>query len=151
MPIAESFLMVKGAIAIAHWLAAHGTSAMAAKGGAMIAKSVAVNGLATTATTVTTIATTSSLAVGYVLWTTDRLKLVGDGLQAMCDGDIKKMAGKFAKLALMLDIDFEYLPDAIEDLLHEKFDYSYENAHKVAQIVHSYEKEINREMNKRRK
>jgi len=93
----------------------------------------------------------SSLAVGYVLWTTDRLKLVGDGLQAMCDGDIKKMAGKFAKLALMLDIDFEYLPDAIEDLLHEKFDYSYENAHKVAQIVHSYEKEINREMNKRRK
>ena len=52
MPIVESFLMVKGAIAIAHWLAAHGTSAMAAKGGAMIANSVAVNGLATTATTV---------------------------------------------------------------------------------------------------
>ncbi|MFM7438417.1 MAG: hypothetical protein ACKO2V_07400 [Snowella sp.] len=151
MPIVESVLMVKGAMAIAHWLAAHGTTAMASKAGAIIVKSVATQGLASTATAVTAIATTASLGVGYILWTTERLELAGEGLQAIYDGDTDKMVRKFAKLALKLDIDFDMLPNAVEDLLTEQADFSYEDAHKVATVIQTYEKEINKRMDKKRK
>ena len=151
MPIAESVLMVKGAMAIAHWLTAHGTTAMASKAGTMIVKSLATQGFANTFTAVTTIATSASLGVGCILWTTERLKLAEEGLQAIYDGDTNKMVRKFAKLALKLDIDFDMLPDAVEDMLTEKADFSYEDAHEIAQLIQKYEEEINERMNKKRK
>lgn len=151
MPIVESALMIKGAIAIAHWLTAHGTTAMATKATAIVVNSVATQGLASTATAVATIATTASLGVGYIVWTTDRLKLAGESLQAMQDGDTTRMVGKLAQLAIKLDIDCDMLPDAVQDLLTEQANFSYEDAHNVAKVIQACEKEIDREMNKKGK
>ena len=151
MPIVETALIIKGATAIAHWIAAHGTGAMATKAGVLLAKYAGTHGIASTVTALATTATTASLGVGCILWTTDRLKLAGEGLQAMQDGDTTKMVTKFAQLALKLDIDFDMLPDAVEDLLTEQADFSYEDAHQVAQFIHAYEKEIEKEMNRQQR
>ncbi|MDB9437322.1 hypothetical protein PN450_11060 [Dolichospermum lemmermannii CS-548] len=151
MPIVESALIIKGAMAITHWLTAHGTTAMAAKAGAIVANSVATQGLASTATLVAGIATTASLSVGCILWTTDRLKLASESLQAMQDGDTTRMVEKLAQLAIKLDIDCDMLPDAVQDMLCKQANFSYEDAHKVAKVIHAYEKKIDREMNKKGK
>lgn len=150
MPIVETALIIKGATAIAHWIAAHGTSAMATKAGVLLAKYAGTHGIASTVTTLATTATTASLSVGWILWTTDRLTLAAEALQAMQNDDPTKMVTKFAQLALKLDIDFDMLPDAIEDLLREQANFSYEDAHQVAQFIQAYEKEIEKEMNRRR-
>jgi glyoxylate carboligase len=151
MPFVETALIIKGATAIAHWIAVHGTGAMATKAGVLLAKYAGTHGIANTVTVLATTATTASFSVGCILWTTERLKLAGEGLQAIQDGDPAKMVTKFAHLALKLDIDFDMLPDAIEDLLTDQADFSKEDAHQVAELIHAYEKEIEKEMNRQRR
>lgn len=146
MPIVESALIFKGAMAIAHWFAAHGTTTVVTKAGVVVANSIATQGLASTAATVATIATTTSLGVGCIIWTTSRLKLAQDGLQAAFDGDTNKMVVKFAQLAIQLDIDSGMLPDAVQDMLIKQVGFSNEDAHNVAKLIQSHEKQIKREM-----
>ena len=148
MPIIESALIVKGAMAIGHWLSAHGTSAMAAKGGAVLFKSAATNGIASTATAAATAATGASLAVGYYVWTTESVSILGEGLDAIVDGDADKVVKKFAKLAMKLNMDLDDLPQEVEDFLLNA-DFSYEQAHQVAGVVQALDEEIEKRVRKK--
>ncbi|NJN13985.1 MAG: hypothetical protein HC836_36830 [Richelia sp. RM2_1_2] len=135
-------LLVKGAMAIGHWIAAHGTGAMASKAGIMAAKSIATQGFANTLAGATSIAIGSSLAVGTVLWTTEKIQILGEGLEALNQGNYGKAAQKFANLATLLNIKVEFLPDAIQRLLLKKAGFSAEDALDVANAVGALESEI---------
>jgi outer membrane protein assembly factor BamD (BamD/ComL family) len=135
-------IMLKGAIAIGHWITAHGTEAMAYKTGAMLMKSIGVNGFVNTLAAVTGLACVSSLVVGTVIWTAEAVKLLGEALKALYEGDYKKAAKKFAKLVKQLHIKVEFLPDAIESFLLKKADFSIEDASEVAKAVKNLESEI---------
>jgi hypothetical protein len=135
-------LIVKGAITIGHWIAAHGTGAMATKAGAMVAKGVATHGLANTLAGVTGVAIGSSLVVGSVVWTTGKIQALGEGLDALYVGDYTKAARKFANLASLLHIEIKFLPDVIQDLLVKKAGFSSEDASNVAKAVRSLEGDI---------
>lgn len=148
MPIIESALIVKGAMAIGHWLSAHGTSAMAAKGGAVLAKSAATHGIASTATAAATAATGASLVVGYYVWTTESVSILGEGLDAIVEGDADKVVKKFAKLAMKLNMDLDDFPQEVEDFLLNA-DFSYEQAHQVAGVVQALDEEIEERVRKK--
>lgn len=148
MPIAETALIIKGATVIAHWMAAHGTSAMATKAGLVVAKYAGTHGIASTLTALGTTVTSASLVVGGVLWTTERLQIVGQIVEAICKDNRTTMITKSARLALMLDLDFDLLPNAIEQLLIKQAHFSYEDASQIADLIHSYEKEIKGQMNR---
>ena len=135
-------LIVKGAITIGHWIAAHGTGAMATKAGTMIAKSIATQGLANTLAGVTGVAIGSSLVVGSIVWTTGKIQALGEGLDALYARDYTKAAQKFANLASLLHVEIEFLPDVIQDLLEEKAGFSSEDASNVAEAVRSLEGDI---------
>ncbi len=144
-------LTVKGAVAIGHWLAAHGTGAMAAKAGTVIAKSVAIQGIAATATSVGTIAIASSIIVGNIIWGKEALKYAENTLEAMGRGDTQTMITELAKLALKLDIRFHMLPDAFENLLTQELDYSSQDAYQIGEYIKTFEKEIKKQMDSKRK
>jgi hypothetical protein len=140
--ICETTLIVKGAMAIGHWIAAHGTGAMASKAGAIAAKSLATQGFVNTLAGITGIALGSSLVVGTVIWTTDKIQILGKGLEALSEGDYIKAAKQFAKLVDLLHIQIEFLPDAIQSLLVKKAGFSMEDASNIAQAVGNLESEI---------
>jgi hypothetical protein len=131
-------LVVKGAIAIGHWFAAHGTGAMASKAGLMLSKSIATQGFANTLAGVTGVAIGSSLVVGTMVWTTEQIETLGTGLEALSEGDYRKAAKQFANL----DIEVEFLPEAIQDLLIKKAGFSIEDASNIAEAVDGLESEI---------
>ncbi|MEA5534060.1 hypothetical protein [Crocosphaera sp. XPORK-15E] len=135
-------LIVKGAISIGHWIAAHGTGAMASKAGAIVAKSITTQGFANTLAGVTGIALGSSLIVGGVVWGTDKIQALGKGLEALYEGDYIKAAQNFAKLVDLFHIKVEFLPDVIQPFLVEKAGFSVEDASNVAKAVGNLESEI---------
>lgn len=149
MPIIESALIVKGAMAIGHWLSAHGTSAMAAKGGAVLAKSAAVNGVASTATATATAATGASLVVGYYVWTTESIGILGEGLDAVYEGDAEKFVEKISKLVMKMNMDLDELPEQVQNFL-VKADFSYEQAHQLAGVVQAFDEEIEKSVRRKR-
>ncbi|WP_414622667.1 hypothetical protein [Calothrix sp. CCY 0018] len=134
-------LVVKGAMAIGHWIAAHGTGAMASKAGAIAAKSIATQGFANTVAGVTGVAIGSSLVVGTVVWTTDTIKIFARGLDALHEGNYIQAAKEFADLADELDVKVEFLPDVIQPFL-EKYGCSTENASNIAKAVGGMESDI---------
>jgi hypothetical protein len=134
-------LMLKGGIAIGHWFAAHGTSAMAAKGGAMVAKGIATQGLMNTLANVTGLAAGSSLVVGGCLWTTDKVKILAEALTALNKGDCKTFCIKCAKLCTLFHVEVEFLPDIVEKYLI-KAGFSMVDASNVAKIIADLEYEI---------
>jgi hypothetical protein len=135
-------LVVKGAVAIGHWIAAHGTGAMASKAGAIAAKSIATQGFVNTLAGATGVAVGSSLVVGTVVWTTGKIQILGEGLEALNKGNYIKAAQKFANLASLLHIEIEFLPDVIQDLLIKKAGFSIEDASNVAKAVGGMESDI---------
>lgn len=151
MPIAEIGLIIKGGMAIGHWLAAHGTSTMAAKAAMMIGNNIAAQGVAAAATALGTGALASSYVVGNIIWAKKPLKHAANVLQAIEEGDTQTMITEVAKLCLILEIRFHMLPDAFEDLLTEVFDYSSQDAHEIAEYIKIFEKEIKRQMDSKRK
>lgn len=139
-------IAVKGAVAIGHWLAAHGTGAMAAKAGALVAKSIATQGFIATVTSVGAIAVGSSVVVGYVVWSQKAFKSLVKVLEAMGRGDTQTMVSESAKLALQIDVTAHLLADAVHDVLIEKLHCSLEKADQIAEYIKYFEKEIQRLM-----
>ena len=135
-------LIVKGAITIGHWIAAHGTGAMATKAGVMIGKGIATHGFTNTLAGVTGVAVGSSLVVGTAVWTTRKIQALGEGLDALYNGDYIKAASKFASLAKLLHVEIEYLPDVIQELLEKKAGFSSEDAINIAEAIRSLESDI---------
>jgi hypothetical protein len=142
-------LIVKGGITIAHWLAAHGTNAMALKGGALIAKSITTQGLVSTLAGVTGLAVGSSLLVGGYLWTTNHVKTLGEILAALNKGDYKTFCFKCAKLCMSFNVDIKFLPDVVQDFLIEKAGFSIADASNIANVIRNSEDEILKFMNYR--
>jgi hypothetical protein len=132
-------LVVKGAIAIGHWITAHGTTAMAAKAGSVISHSIATQGLANTVAGVTGVALTSCVTVGTVAWTYEKMQPLEKGLDALFNEDYMEAAKQFKKLSNVLNVKVEYLPDVIQSFLTEKAGFSIEDAISIAESVRNLE------------
>jgi hypothetical protein len=134
-------LIIKGGIAIGHWFAAHGTSAMVAKGGTLIAKSIATQGLAQTAAGVTGVAVASSLVVGGYLWTTNHVRTFEEALNALVAQDYITFCKKCAKLSTLFNVHVDLLPDIVQKYMIN-IGFSDEIISYVKQVIVGSENEI---------
>ena len=111
-------LVVKGLVTAGHWLAAHGTSGLAAKGGTLVAKSIATHGLASTASTVTGGLIATGFVVGGVTWSKGLIDLLFQATVALGDGDTSQALKKFAELYKRLNpVNIKFFPDIVQETL----------------------------------
>ncbi|MFN6526864.1 hypothetical protein [Nostoc sp. ChiSLP03a] len=112
----EAFI-VKGLVAVSHWVAAHSSSAVVLKGGALVSKSVVTNGLASTASAVAGGAIVTGFAVGGIVWANELLQLLLGAVADLGNGDQKQALLKFSKLYKKLykelHVGIEIFPDKI--------------------------------------
>lgn len=135
-------LVVKGLFTAGHWLAAHGTSGLAAKGGAMLAKSVAVNGLGSTASAVAGGAIVTGFVVGGVTLTTSSLRLLGEAIRDLSEGKSIEAIKKFAIFYGKLHVDIDLFPDVLELDILPRIGFSKADASAVASFVRNAEDDI---------
>ena len=135
-------LVVKGLFTAGHWLAAHGTSALAAKGSSMLVHSIATHGFLNTASAVAGGAITTGLVVGGVTWTSGLIKLLGEALEALSRGETMSAMKKFSKLYNELHgVDIEFFPDVVEKML-PKIGFSIADAKSIGDFLRSSEESI---------
>ena len=109
MPVIE-ILVIKGLAVAAKAIASKG---LAAKVGTLLLKSVIANGLGTTITTVII----TGAVIGGVVWTHDRIQLVGKAITALENQDIGSAAMSLAKLVITTPgLSVHTLPDTISSV-----------------------------------
>ena len=128
-------LVVKGLITTGKFLA---TKAALAKATALAAK-VAIShyGLGT----VLSFTFTTGLVVGKVVWTKEKVDNLRDAIEALQDGDHKRVIWKFANLARSSNTEIEFLPDVIEEYLL-KIKVPTDKAEAIAKTITNFESEI---------
>ena len=134
MPVIE-FLVFKG---LAFATKAIVSKGLAVKVGTVLLKSVIANGLGSTITTVIV----AGAVIGGVVWTHDRIKLVGNAITALENQDIGSAAWSFGKLVVTTPgLSVDSLPDTISAIaskvgLHDG------KAIELADFIRSMENEI---------
>lgn len=126
-------LIVKGLIAIGHFVAAHATA------GTIATAAHAVAGMSLAQIATATI--TAGFVAGCITWTGDRIKNVQNGIKAINDGNSWTAVKEFGSLALSADIDIVMLPDTVKAGL-EKMNLDSKAAHEVTSWVKNHEIEI---------
>jgi uncharacterized membrane protein len=127
---------------VGHWVAAHSTSALVVKGGAVVAKSVVTHGLASTASAVAGGAIVTGFVVGGVVWTNSLIQLLGQAVVDLSNGNKIQALQKFAKLYGRLHhVSIEAFPDVVENVL-KKIGFALEDAHMIAKFIGNNEREI---------
>lgn len=134
MPVIE-FLILKGLAVATKAVISKG---LAAKAGALLLKSVIVNGLGSTITTVIV----AGAVIGGVVWTHDRIKLIGEAFTALENRDIGKAALSLGKLVITTPgLSVHSLPDTITAVAL-KAGVHKGNAVELAEFIRSMEGEI---------
>jgi hypothetical protein len=106
MPVIE-FLVIKGLAVAFKAIASKG---LTAKVGTLLLKSVIANGLGSTITTVVI----AGAVIGGVVWTHDRIQLVGKAITALENRDIGSAAMSLGKLVITTPgLSVHSLPDTI--------------------------------------
>jgi len=110
---------------------------MGAKAASVVAHSITANGLGAT---LSGIAATGTVA-GTIVWTSEKVKLLGLGLEALSEGNIEIAASCLARLAACINVDIEMLSDVVEELLVNN-GLSPSDAHAIGQAIANIEDEI---------
>jgi len=138
-------LILKGAMAIGHWMA-HGGAVVIGKGLLpSVSQSIANVGFAKTLAGLAGMLgktfLVSSLVVGGVLWTSETVELLADALEGLYQKDYLRFVGKCAKLSSRLHIEVEFLPEVVYSYLI-KAGFSIQDAKTISEVIASSENEI---------
>lgn len=134
MPVIE-FLVIKGLVVAAKAISSKG---LAAKVGTLLLKSVIANGLGSTITTVII----TGAVIGGVVWTHDRINLVGKAITALENKDIGTAAMSLGKLVITTPgLSVHSLPETITSVAL-KAGLNGSKATELADFIRSMESEI---------
>lgn len=138
-------LMLKGAIAIGHWMTHGGAVAIGKTLLPSVSQSIANIGFAKTLAGLAGMLgktfLVSSLIVGGVLWTSETVELLADALEGLSQKDYLRFVRKCAKLSSRLHIEVKFLPEAVYSYLI-KAGFSIQDAKTISEVIASSENEI---------
>lgn len=126
-------LVVKGLVAIGHFVAAHATA------GTVAAAAHAVAGMSLAQIATATV--TAGFVAGCITWTGDRIKNVQNGIKAINNGDTWTAVKEFGSLAISSGVDVNMLPDTVEAGL-EKMHLDSKETREVTSWIKNHEIEI---------
>lgn len=126
-------LVVKGLVAIGHFVAAPATA------GTVAAAAHAVAGMSLAQIATATV--TAGFVAGCITWTGDRIKNVQNGIKAINNGDTWTAVKEFGSLAISSGVDVNMLPDTVEAGL-EKMHLDSKAPREVTSWVKNHEIEI---------
>ncbi|MCX7747079.1 MAG: hypothetical protein N2645_09345 [Clostridia bacterium] len=106
-------LALKGLIVLGKYIVSHG---LMAKVGILLSKYVIAHGVAATISAVVAAGT----MVGLITWTGERIKMLSDGVEALSNGDVKKAAKSFGRLAISTNLNVHSLADQVHQCVLEK-------------------------------